>query len=157
MESGVGAKMKTANASLPVGADPHQPEPARADGHAVNFDKLVKNTINLDKFTGFFDKKRARETSASHCNKRDMDTNLSAGDSNTESKKFSSGAFARICAELSASPRISAQFGASALPARAVPERPLPSLPPQSGLSILEGRPPISRSTSKKATVSSSP
>ncbi len=88
----------------------------------------------------FFDKKSVRETSASYCNTRVMDTNLSAGDSNTESKKFSSGAFARICAELSVSPRNSPQQGSA----------------PHHG-SILEGRPPISRSTSKKATVSSSP
>ncbi len=48
MESGVGAKMKTANASFPVGAalsppvggDTHQPEAARGNGRAGNLDKI---------------------------------------------------------------------------------------------------------------------
>ena len=30
-----------------------------AKGCAMNFDKIVKNSVNIDKFTMYFDKKRA--------------------------------------------------------------------------------------------------
>ena len=32
-----------------------------AKGWAMNFDKIVKNPVNIDKFTMYFDKKRARK------------------------------------------------------------------------------------------------
>ena len=39
-----------------------------AKGCAMNFDKIVKNSVNIDKFTMFFDKKLAREIIVKHCN-----------------------------------------------------------------------------------------
>ncbi|MCE2452587.1 MAG: hypothetical protein J4F48_07055 [Nitrospinae bacterium] len=52
----------------------------------MNFDKIPNNSINIDKFTGFFDKNSAREISVKHCNSMVINTNLSAGDSNITGK-----------------------------------------------------------------------
>ena len=69
-----------------------RPETER-EGRAGNFDKIPKNTINIDKLTGFFDKKRKRENIANRCNKTTCFTYLSRGDSNTAANFF----HARIC------------------------------------------------------------
>ena len=65
------------------------------EGRVVNFDKILKNSINTDKFTGFFDKKSAREIIVKHCNSTIINMNLSAGDSNMTGKFFQRAAFAR--------------------------------------------------------------
>ena len=110
--------------------------------HAVNFDKIPKNTIKLDKFTGFFDKKRAREISVKHCNSMVTDMNLSAGDSGKRQKNFGAPhlpafgmkqagfpAFPRKKAQ----PRVTGRSSTAGLPSRAAPRRrrrcPLPHSP----------------------------
>ena len=52
------------------------------EGCAGNFDKIRKNTINIDKFTGFFDKKRKRENIVNSCYIMTCFIYLSRGDSN---------------------------------------------------------------------------
>ncbi len=55
---------------------------------AMNFDKIVKNPVNIDKFTMFFDKKLARKIIVKHCNQTIINMNLSAVDSNKRQKKY---------------------------------------------------------------------
>jgi len=55
---------------------------------AGNFDKIPNNTINIDKFTGFFDKKRKRKNIVTHCNKMICFIYPSAGDSNMSANFF---------------------------------------------------------------------
>ena len=55
---------------------------------AGNFDKIPNNTINTDKFTGFFDKKRKRKNIVTHCNKMICFIYLGAGDSNMSANFF---------------------------------------------------------------------
>ena len=50
--------------------------------------ELPKNSINIDKFTGFFGKKRNGEAIASYCNIKKMDTYLSMRRSNKTAKNF---------------------------------------------------------------------
>ena len=54
----------------------------RREERAANFDKIPNNSINIDKFTGFFGKKRKRERIANNCNIMAYLAYLSAGDSN---------------------------------------------------------------------------
>ena len=75
------------------------------EGRAVNFDKIPKNTINIAKFTGFFDKKRKRENIATRCNKTTCFIYLSRSDSNPSANFFRTAhlpAFAMNCAALPA-------------------------------------------------------
>ncbi len=60
----------------------------RREECAVNFRKIPKNTVNTDKFTGFFDKFPNGKNIASYCNKRISNTILSAVDSNMTGKIF---------------------------------------------------------------------
>ena len=71
--------------------------------------ELLKNTINTDKFTGFFDKKLKREILANHCNILSLFEYLSVCHSNKAAKKFQTSAFARISDEIGAILRISPQ------------------------------------------------
>ena len=82
------------------------------DGRAGNSDKIPNNSRNIDKFTGFFDKKRKREIIATHCNKMIYFIYLSGGDSNMATKFFRGAhlpAFARICSR-TANPPFSVGF-----------------------------------------------
>ena len=58
------------------------------EGRAANFDKIRKNTINFDKFTGFFYKIRKRKNSAKHYNTMVYFIYLSGSDSNTVANFF---------------------------------------------------------------------
>ena len=49
--------------------------------------ELLKNKINIDKFTGFFDKFLKISDRLNDCNKKSYHSNLSAGHSNTAAKK----------------------------------------------------------------------
>ena len=64
-----------------------------SEGRAGNFDKIPKNSINIDKFTGFFDKKQKRENNANRCNKTTCFTYPNRGDSNPSANFFAH----RIC------------------------------------------------------------
>ena len=55
---------------------------------AGNFDKIPNNTINIDKFTGIFDKKRKRDNIVTHCNEMICFIYPSAGDSNMSANFF---------------------------------------------------------------------
>ena len=68
-----------------AGANLSRSETNRKD-RAVNFDKIPNNSINIDKFTGFFDKKRARENSVRDCNIVTYKIYLSGGDSDMTAK-----------------------------------------------------------------------
>ena len=45
----------------PVGIDSPRAGLKCAKGWAMNFDKIVKNPVNIDKFTMYFDKKHAEK------------------------------------------------------------------------------------------------
>ena len=59
-----------------------------AKSRAMNFDKIPNNSIRLDKFTGFFDKKMTRKYIVNTCNVMTYITNLSTDDSNLTAKFF---------------------------------------------------------------------
>ena len=65
-----------------------------------------ENTINIDKFTGYFDKFLNGENLASYCNQRISNKYLSAVDSNMAEKILKRAAFARIWDETGRVPRI---------------------------------------------------
>ncbi len=96
---------------------------------AANFGKIPKNTKNIDKFTGFFDKKRKRENIATHCNKMTCFIYLSAGDSNMSAIFFRAPqlpAFAMNCAALPAFARNRPQEGSAGRRGEAKIRRGLP-------------------------------
>jgi len=85
-----------------------------SEGRAGNFDKFPKNSINIDKFTGFFDKKQKRKNNAIRCNKTACFIYPSRGDSNTATIFFHVAhlpAFQVNCAVLPAYPRNCPQEG----------------------------------------------
>ena len=59
-----------------------------SEGRAGNFDKFPKNSINIDKFTGFFDKKQKRKNNAIRCNKTACFIYPNRSDSNTAANFF---------------------------------------------------------------------
>ena len=80
---------------------------------AVNFDTIRNNPVNIDKFTGFFDKISAPDISVTHCNSTVISTNLSADDSNMTEKNFPAPhlpAFGMKWAGLPAYPRNRVQY-----------------------------------------------
>ena len=150
MESGGGVSVKTADIPSPLGSLlssigqllllglewilAHCPGFAVASGAGAPVDsgkrlimKVILFPVKFDKFTGFFDKFLKIIFSVNDCNKKSCHMNMSENTQIRRQKKFfGSRAFARNCP----------QKGASQ------------SLLPQSGLRILDGRPPNSRSTS---------
>ena len=71
------------------------------NGRAMNFDKIPKNSINIAKFTGFFDKLLKIIFPVNDCNSKVYLENMSDAHSDPAAKKISSPAHfpatARIC------------------------------------------------------------
>ena len=67
--------------------------------------EFLKNPINIDKFTGFFDKKLKGKTIVIYR----VDVNILVCAAQIKPQKFQTSAFARICDESSAVSRISPQ------------------------------------------------
>ena len=89
--------------------DPTIHIPPAADPALSARSELLKNKINIDKFTGFFDKFLKITDYASDCNQKSYHMNLSVPHSDMARKKSQASAFARICDESSAVSRISPQ------------------------------------------------
>ncbi len=58
-------------------------------GRRTEDSEFLKNTINIDKFTGFFDKKLCRKKIVRYCNIKIFDKYTSVDDSNKATKNFS--------------------------------------------------------------------
>ena len=70
MEPNHGSRAKKANSFSPGGIEPRQ-ERRRAHGYKEGGEmKIIKFSVNIDKFTGLFDKFLKTIRIATHCNKK---------------------------------------------------------------------------------------
>ena len=101
MESGFGGKVKAANPPTPFlkGTFSRRVGALMKRGWIRKM-KIILFPVNIDKFTGFFDKFLKNDGQIKHCNKKDYHTNLSVSHSDSAAKKVFR--LTRICPQVPA-------------------------------------------------------